>query len=98
MSKVQFLQEAIDDIESARKWYRERSARATDRFETALKVAIKRIQENPDGYAKYDEVLRCYDLQKYPYGIIYYHAHKTIVIFAVAHASRDWSFLQDRDY
>jgi plasmid stabilization system protein ParE len=80
--------EAIEEPESAARWYRERSPLAAARFVDEINQAILRILEAPQRWPLGLRGTRKVKLPCFPFLLIYYESHDAIQILAVAHCRR----------
>ena len=96
MPEVRFLPSATKDYEDACTWYYERSERAAERFEEAVERALDDVVEAPERWPFCDRRHRQHLMRKYPYSIVYRLVDDTVVIVAVAHASRRFGYWKRR--
>ena len=52
---LEYLDEALEEAESAARWYAERSASAAAGFADEIDAAIAAIEQNPDAWPAYDQ-------------------------------------------
>lgn len=97
MAEALFLAPAEDDYREARDWYHARSPQAAAGFEAAVEVALRKIVESPRLWPLCGARHRTYQLRRYPYHLVYREEADTILIVAVAHASRSDRFWKGRD-
>lgn len=64
--KLEFVVDAVAEIEFAADWYRARSPKSAKRFLQAVDAAIKRITENPELCPPYILGTRRYLLRRFP--------------------------------
>jgi len=62
---------AIEEGRSAREWYEERSASASNAFMAELDVAIERIAADPERHASYLHGTRRYLLKRFPFFVVF---------------------------
>ncbi|HKS25491.1 MAG TPA: type II toxin-antitoxin system RelE/ParE family toxin [Thermoanaerobaculia bacterium] len=93
---LQFFEEASDEVEESRKWYRSRSESAEAAFLRELDHAIGLIEEAPDRWPKYTGGTRRYVFPRFPYSIIYFVEKDTINVVAVAHGKRRPGYWRER--
>lgn len=83
-AKVEFLEEALNEILAAEEWYGTRSV-AVD---AAIDAALSTVRDHPLAGHEYLFGTRRHLLRKYPYGLVYLVEGDTIVIVALAHLKR----------
>ena len=94
---VSFHPEALRDAEESAIWYAERSARAADRFLDELDRLIHRIAETPDSFPTFDGDLRRALFRRFPFYVVFWSDHTSVMIFAVAHGKRRPGFWRGRN-
>jgi toxin ParE2 len=92
VANVLILPVAQSDYQQALAWYQARSPQAAANFETAVEVALRRIADTPELWARCDDRHRFYTLRRYPYSIIYRVEAGSVLVVAFAHARRSMSF------
>lgn len=83
-----FFEEASEEVEESRRWYRERSEAAETAFLRELDHAIEMVLEAPNRWPKYEAGTRRYVFPTFPYSLIYVAEEQFIHIVAVAHGKR----------
>jgi plasmid stabilization system protein ParE len=96
VAEIVFLPAADADYRQALAWYRDRSDQAAAGFEAAVEVALRAVGETPDRWTLCDDRHRFYALRRYPYSIIYRVEAESVLVVAVAHASRSVSYWRGR--
>jgi plasmid stabilization system protein ParE len=97
MANVAFHPDAQREYQAAIGWYQQRSAAAAQRFVAEVERVVGVIADHPDRYGWYDDTFREAGLQRYPYSVIYrVEASGDVLVIAVAHASREPSYWQNR--
>ena len=96
-SSVRFLPEVVDDLDSARRWYDERSEGLGKAFLGACSDALRRIERNPDWVAADADHIRSLRLHRFPYVIHHRLDGAKIVVVAIMFGGRDPSAWQERD-
>ena len=79
---------AIEEAESAARWYRERSLLAAARFVDELNETIDRIVDAPRRWPLGERGTRKVKLPCFPYLVIYREAEGAVLILAIAHGRR----------
>jgi plasmid stabilization system protein ParE len=88
VSRIEFHPDALEEADTARKWYAERSPVAELAFLTELNNAVELVAKNPETWPEYEFGTRRYVFQRFPYSLIYRCVKARIQIIAVAHAKR----------
>ena len=88
MMQLQFFDDAAEEIEESRAWYRARNPAVETSFLAELDHAIAQIAEGPQRWPKYLHGTRRYLLPKFPYSLIYFVERDALNIVAVAHHRR----------
>jgi plasmid stabilization system protein ParE len=96
MAEVVFLPTADADYRRALEWYRAQSDQSAAGFEAAFEVALRAIGETPERWTLCDQRHRFYVLRRYPYSIVYRLEAESVLVVAVAHASRSASYWRGR--
>jgi len=94
--KLEYLDEAVDEAESAARWYAERSGSAAAGFAGEIDAAIAAIEQHPDAWPAYDHGTRHYLLRRYPFSVVYRVESARILIVAVAHGRRRPGYWKSR--
>jgi plasmid stabilization system protein ParE len=93
---LEFLDEAVEDAETAAFWYAERSPAAASAFADEIDAAIAEIASKPLTWPSYDHNTRRFLLRRFPYSVVYRVSAAKILIVAVAHAHRRPSYWVNR--
>jgi plasmid stabilization system protein ParE len=88
MTALRFFEEAADEIEQQRRWYRERSEAAERSFLRELDHAIDSVVEAPDRWPLYLAATRRYVFPTFPFSLVYFTDEDVVVVVAVAGDSR----------
>lgn len=88
MIEVRFFEEADDEVENARRWYRENSEQAEAAFLRELDHAVDVVANSPELWPQYLAGTRRYVFPTFPYSLIYFLDRSTIHIAAIAHQKR----------
>ncbi|HUP59770.1 MAG TPA: type II toxin-antitoxin system RelE/ParE family toxin [Thermoanaerobaculia bacterium] len=83
-----FFEAADDEVEEARKWYRDQSEVAEAGFLRELDHAVDLIVEAPHRWPRYIAGTQRYVFPTYPYSLVYFVESNTVNVVAVAHESR----------
>jgi plasmid stabilization system protein ParE len=97
VADIVFHPEASREYRASLRWYAERSRRAAERFERAIDRVLEEVRRNPARYGFYDDRHREAILPRYPFSVIYRSVpNGDIQVVAVAHASREPGYWEDR--
>jgi plasmid stabilization system protein ParE len=95
-TELEYLEDALEEVEAAARWYADRSASAGDGFSAEIDLAEEAIVEFPDAWPPFDHGTRRYLLRRFPFGVIYRIESRRIVIVAVAHGHRRPGYWKSR--
>ena len=96
MTQLQFFEEASEEAEEARRWYRERSEPTEAAFLSELDHAIAVVLEAPHRWPKHIAGTRRYVFPTFPYSLVYFLEHQIVNIVAIAHEKRRPGYWQER--
>jgi plasmid stabilization system protein ParE len=97
VADLDFHPGARRDIREGFDWYRQRSPAAARRFVAAVDRTLAAVAAQPDRYGWYEPPFREAILIRYPYSVIYrVDDAGDVLVVAVAHASREPGYWQDR--
>lgn len=97
MAEPGFHPAALREYLAAVDWYRQRNRGAAVRFAAEVDRIQLRIGVQPDRYGWYDDDFREAGLLHFPYSVVYRVGPSgDALIVAVAHASREPGYWQDR--
>jgi len=88
MTDLLFFEEASDEVEEARRWYRERSEASESAFLTELDHAISVVTDGPRRWPRHIAGTRRYVFPTFPYSLVYFTENDSIRVVAVAHDKR----------
>src|SRR5262249_43774305 len=86
--ELEYLDEALQEVEAAARWYAERSAAAAAAFSVEIDAAESSIVRLPEAWPPFVHGTRRYLLQRFPFSVVYRIKDRRILIVAVAHARR----------
>jgi plasmid stabilization system protein ParE len=95
--KVEYLVEALVEVEAAARWYAERSATAAIAFSEEIDAAESAIARLPEAWPPFERHTRRYLLRRFPFSVIYRVEPSRIVIVAVAHGRRRAGYWKSRE-
>jgi len=96
MDRVRFFDEAAEEVEQQRAWYRERSEIAEASFLHELDHAITVVTEAPQRWPQYIGGTRRYVFRKFPFSLVYFVEDETVVIAAVEAELKEPGYWTDR--
>jgi plasmid stabilization system protein ParE len=85
---LEYLDEALEEVEAAARWYAERSSTAAIAFSDEIDAAESAIVRLPEAWPSFEHGTRRYLLRRFPYSVVYRVEPDRIVIVAVVHARR----------
>jgi mRNA-degrading endonuclease RelE of RelBE toxin-antitoxin system len=94
--KVEILEIARLEFESAKEFYEIEQAGLGKRFETEIKKSLLSIKKNPQTWSVERQEIRRYFVHKFPYKILYSVQKDTIIVLAFAHLHREPEYWVDR--
>ena len=93
---ITFHPVAMEELQAAFGWYRERSPQAAHAFWQEIETGIGHIADAPARCPAYILASRRYVLTRFPYFIIFREANGGIEIIAVAHGRRKPGYWRKR--
>lgn len=94
---IHFVPEATDEVEEAKRWYRERDVELGLAFEDAILDAVQKIRNHADRWPTHMHGTQRFRLRRFPYAIVYLQETKeTIWVVAIAHQRRKPGYWQQR--
>ncbi len=96
MAEVKFHSDASRDLRKAQEYYARAGEQVAKRFRLAMKNALRQIAKSPEASPMCDDAHRQLVLRDFPYSIIYRVDDGTVIVVAVAHASRDPDYWRNR--
>jgi len=94
--RIRFFEEAANEVEHDRKWYRDRSYSAEEAFLRELDHAIEVVTEAPHRWPQYLAGTRRYVFPTYPFSLVYFIENDTVVIVSVASENKHPGYWLDR--
>jgi plasmid stabilization system protein ParE len=85
---VRFDKEARNELRDAIKYYKDAGEDVRIDFENAVKEAIERVRQFPEGWAQVELGMRRVLVKGFPYGLIYTPEQGEIFIVSVMHLAR----------
>ncbi|MBI5386613.1 MAG: type II toxin-antitoxin system RelE/ParE family toxin [Verrucomicrobia bacterium] len=96
MKRLTYLLIAETELTEAACFYDERQPGLGRRFLDAVREGKEQVRHHPDRWAFYEEPVRSYRLQTFPYRLLYRELPDRIQIVAVMHLSRHPDYWKDR--
>jgi plasmid stabilization system protein ParE len=96
VNELHFFDAASDEVEAARRWYRERSEAAETAFLRELDHAVNVVAEAPQRWPRYIGRTRRYVFPTFPYSLVYFVMKEAVHVVAVAHQSRRPGYWRQR--
>jgi len=94
--KFEYHPEAVREATEAFHWYAERSEDAADRFWQELRRARQSVTRRPTTWSPYLHGTRCFQLARFPFGLVYIERGERIIGMAVAHLERRPGYWRNR--
>ena len=94
--RLLFRRAAKRDLQEARAWYENERSGLGGEFREALEATLARIVDHPELYPRVSDRIRRAPLRRFPYGIFYILAGRTIRVVAVLHHARSPERWQER--
>jgi plasmid stabilization system protein ParE len=86
---IEFHPFALDELQAALSWYREKSAKAAVRFLRGVDEAVERVIADPSSYPAIGTRYRYIRIKKFPFVFAYeIRGSNNIFVVAIAHTSR----------
>lgn len=93
---INILKSAHRELEDAFEYYESQLPGLGNDFFEEFEKATQRIIQFPEAWHLFSPNTRRCQLNRFPYGILYYVEKTNITILAVAHMHRDPNYWQDR--
>jgi|ERR1700756_1326068 toxin ParE1/3/4 len=87
---------ALAELQSALRWYLERSRTAAATFVSEIDEAIRLVTHVPSTWPAGENSTRKFVLKRFPFAIVYREKANTIQVVAVAHGHRRPGYWKDR--
>jgi hypothetical protein len=94
--RVRLLAPARDELREAFDYYQNLEDGLGDSSLAEVRVALRRVRQNPHAWQLLGRTIRRCRLQRFPYGLIYEPTAQEIIIIAVAHLHRHPSYWHHR--
>lgn len=94
--RIEFLEEADQELDDAIAWYANRSSKAPIAFSQRLLMALDWIGQHPELCPITFDGCRYRKIQKFPYLVIFEQRGQRIVVIAIAHGKRRPGYWRQR--
>ncbi len=94
--RLQFFEEAADEIEQAGRWYRERNELAERAFLREVDRAVEAIMDAPERWPLHRVGTRRFVFPSFPYSLIYFAENDVINVVAVPHDKQSPGYWRKR--
>jgi plasmid stabilization system protein ParE len=95
-ARLRFFEEAAEEVELERIWYRRRSESAEAAFLRELDRAIAAVMEAPSMWPSYVDGTQRYVFPKFPFSLVYFVEDDVVVIVSVAAEHKKPGYWRDR--
>jgi toxin ParE1/3/4 len=95
-ARLRLFEEAAEDVEHERHWYRRRSESAEASFLRELDHAIASVIEAPQMWPRYMAGTQRYVLPTFPFSLIYFVEDDVVVIVCLASEHKKPGYWRDR--
>ena len=94
--RLRLFEEAAEEVEHERHWYRQRSESAEASFLRELDQAIAAVLEAPHMWPQYMAGTRRYVFPKFPFSLVYFVEDDVVLVVSVAADNKDPGYWRDR--
>lgn len=95
--QVRFIALAAEELRAAHQWYAARSEAAAERFIEAVRVAVRRIESEPESHPTEHKQTRRAAVKRFPYRLVFgVVSEAEILVLAVVHDRRRPGYWRDR--
>lgn len=94
--RLRLFDEAAEEVEHERKWYRRRSESAERSFLRELDRAIAAVLDSPHMWPTYIAGTRRYVFPTFPFSLVYFVEDDVVLVVAVAAEHREAGYWRDR--
>jgi hypothetical protein len=96
VTHIVFHAKAKTELRAAAQWYNRQLRGLGKDFRDEAKEACARVATSPEAFGIFRSNVRCHQLHRFPYGILYRIERDRIFIIAVMHLHRDPDYWKDR--
>jgi plasmid stabilization system protein ParE len=93
---VGFFDEAVDEVDESRAWYRQNSESAESGFLRELDHAVDQVLGAPHRWPEFIGGTRRYVFPTFPYSLVYFVEEHVLYVVAVAHERRKPGYWRKR--
>jgi len=94
--QIEFLKIAETELKDAVNYYNTKKNNLGFEFAKEVRLSLNNISNQPELYPKFSKNTRKYNLNRFPYGLIYTLLERKIIIVAVMHLHRKPGYWIDR--
>lgn len=94
--RIRLFEEASDEVEHERAWYRRRSASAEASFLRELDHAIEAVSDTPHMWPAYLDGTRRYVFPTFPFSLIYFVEDDVVLVVSIAAEHKEPGYWRDR--
>ena len=94
--RLRFFEEAAEEVERERHWYRQRSESAETSFLRELDHAIEAVLESPHMWPRYIAGTHRYVFRTFPFSLVYFVEDDTVVVVSIAADHKKPGYWRDR--
>jgi toxin ParE1/3/4 len=95
-ARLRLFEEAAEEVEHERRWYRKRSETAEASFLRELDHAIDAVVEAPQMWPGYLAGTRRYVFPTFPFSLVYFVEDDVIVVVAIAAENKEPGYWRER--
>lgn len=94
--RVRLFEEAAEEVEHERHWYRQRSESAEASFLRELEHAIAAVVDAPHMWPRYIAGTRRYVFPTFPFSLVYFVEEDLVLIVSIAAEHKQPGYWRDR--
>ena len=94
--RIRFFEEAAEEIEHERRWYRDRSESAEASFLREVDHALDVVIEAPHRWPRHLSGTRRYVFRRFPFSLVYFLEGDVVVVVAVANDQKRPGYWRSR--
>jgi plasmid stabilization system protein ParE len=94
--RLRFFEEAAEEVEHERRWYRKRSVSAEASFLRELDHALDAVMEAPEMWPRYLGETRRYVFHTFPFSLVYFVEGDVVLVVAIAAEHKEPGYWRDR--
>lgn len=94
--RLRIVEEAADEVEHERRWYRRRSVAAETSFLRELDHAVAAVVEAPNMWPRYIDGTQRYVFPTFPFSLVYFVDEDVLVVVAIAAEHKEPGYWRNR--